>query len=862
MLHFYKDDQETNLSDLYNIYEKEHGAEGQNGSEDIPTFPEWVKEHKRDGHVTIVDDSILSLEAYFAEQERKRISELSAQIANRYLLDFPELKKNGRREKKKEYKKSEEYKLALDEAIAQDPQIIKFRDSTANKAIYDRYLKNKKQAVKKRYYSAIDDFLWERELEELRKIDVEAVFQRNIAPLCKYIQEEIDQFFINEDQYCKVRKTMRRGRRYYHKYQLQELKEDNLEKFFSQLEQNEEEIIADILEEEDSLEFFLIRYLMESDEELSRCSDSDTVRSIIMDENFYEFFDFKLEILEGIDITPGHVLACLMENEIYREFAKIFYLKKKEELDRKYIEQEEWRKIVEEQEKKERLIRQNILSVIPDNYPDFYPLARRMKRHFVLHMGPTNSGKTYSAMQALKKSGNGAYFAPLRLLAYEQFENMNREGCMCDLITGEEKTFVPFSTYQSATIEMADLSRHYSKAVIDEAQMIADRDRGGAWTAAILGLVCEEIHVCSAPHALDILVFLIEQCGDSYEVIWHQRNTKLLAEKHSFDFPESVEKGDALIVFSKKNVHAVASELQRKGIRCNIIYGNLPYDVRQEEARKFHEGRTDVVVATDAIGMGMNLPIRRIVFLEISKFDGKEMRYLRNDEIQQIAGRAGRRGMFDEGYVTSFTNRNRIRKSLNVKIDSLQKAVITFPESLIGIPAKLSETMERWDEITTDEHYEKANLREQMMLCSELEAYSEDKELIYRFITIPFDPSDQELKQMWLQFFFDERAGKQANYRRYLPDVYDRTEAAYMNTLEHDYRICDLLYAYMDKFHRKDEFEDIIETKRRISDQIMKILEKQKLIARKCKSCGRILSWNHPFGICERCHFEGRQYHW
>ena len=83
-----------------------------------------------------------------------------------------------------------------------------------------------------------------------------------------------------------------------------------------------------------------------------------------------------------------------------------------------------------------------------------------------------------------------------------------------------------------------------------------------------------------------------------------------------------------LIVFSKRSVYAVAAELQEKNIKCSIIYGALPYDVKQSEAEKVNKGMTDVVVATDAIGMGLNLPIKRIIFMEIEKFDGKIQRKL------------------------------------------------------------------------------------------------------------------------------------------------------------------------------------------------------------------------------------------
>ena len=182
-----------------------------------------------------------------------------------------------------------------------------------------------------------------------------------------------------------------------------------------------------------------------------------------------------------------------------------------------------------------------------------------MHRHFILHIGGTNSGKTHDAVEALMQCEKGAYLAPLRLLAYEQYEYMNRYGCVCSLITGEEKRIEENASHCSSTIEMADLDEIYDVVVIDEAQMIADPNRGGGWTASILGILAYEIHVCLAPEAEGIIKKLIENCSDSYEVIYHTRKAELKFEKDRFRFPGSVKKGDALVVFSRKDVHAVAA---------------------------------------------------------------------------------------------------------------------------------------------------------------------------------------------------------------------------------------------------------------------------------------------------------------
>ena len=202
-------------------------------------------------------------------------------------------------------------------------------------------------------------------------------------------------------------------------------------------------------------------------------------------------------------------------------------------------------------------------------------------------------------------------------------------------------------------------------------------------------------------------------------------------EDGSFRFPRDVQEKDALDVFSKRSVHACAAELQKIGVRCSIIYGDLPYDVRYEEARKFREGETQAVVATDAIGMGLNLPIRRICFLETEKFDGIERRPLKPGEIQQIAGRAGRYGMFDEGYCTSVTNRKHIREGLQEELPMIQNAGITFPSRCLSIEGSVSELLIHWRDIPIADGYVREDVTREIRLAKILEKRCDDKQLIY-----------------------------------------------------------------------------------------------------------------------------------
>ncbi len=498
-------------------------------------------------------------------------------------------------------------------------------------------------------------------------------------------------------------------------------------------------------------------------------------------------------------------------------------------------------------------MRQHILDRIPDNYAELYPTARSMKRHFVIHSGGTNSGKTFESLKALMEAPRGIYLGPLRLLAFECYEKLNAEGVPCSLVTGEEEKLVEGSFHQASTIEMMDEEEIHDVGVIDEAQMITDQQRGGNWTAAILGLPASTIHVCTAPQAKRIVIDLVEYCGDSYEVVEHERMVPLVCQKQKFVFPESVEEKDALIVFSKRSVIAVASELQQRGIRSSIIYGALPYEVRQQEMQRFLGGQTQVVVATDAIGMGLNLPVRRIVFLESKKYDGISSRPLKAEEVQQIGGRAGRFGIYNKGYVNSSYEKNRIRACLNEDIPLIRHAILPFPESLIELEGKLSKIMERWNSIPDTGFFYKGNIRREIRLCKELEEFTEDKSLIYAFITIPFDEENPVLRTIWQEMFLDEMDGTVSSFEpeyAYIP----RPISANLQDLEFLYEKCDLIYYFCRTFRHEDCMPHLEEARREICQNIMRILAEQKLPGKRCKMCGTALPWNYPYGVCEDCH--------
>jgi ATP-dependent RNA helicase SUPV3L1/SUV3 len=234
-------------------------------------------------------------------------------------------------------------------------------------------------------------------------------------------------------------------------------------------------------------------------------------------------------------------------------------------------------------------------------------------------------------------------------LALENYENLQSSGIDASLVTGEEQIFDEDAAHLCSTIEMLDFNMDTDVCVIDEVQMLADDDRGWAWVNAILGAPAKKVIMTGSVNVLDAIKKIATYLGEELTVKKFQRKTPLDLLEIATPLRE-IQKGTALIAFSRKDVLMYKSKLQ-KFHKVSIIYGNLSPEVRREEARRFREGETDVLIATDAIAMGLNLPIKTILFTTDTKYDGIETRLLKTTEIVQIAGRAGRYGFHEAGHI-------------------------------------------------------------------------------------------------------------------------------------------------------------------------------------------------------------------
>jgi ATP-dependent RNA helicase SUPV3L1/SUV3 len=498
-----------------------------------------------------------------------------------------------------------------------------------------------------------------------------------------------------------------------------------------------------------------------------------------------------------------------------------------------------------------RAIRRSLRFLAELNPRDEYPEARAMKRHFVLHIGGTNTGKTYAGFQRLRQVKTGVYLAPLRLLALEAQELLLDYGVACSLTTGEEEDRQEGDTHIAATAEKLELTRRYDAAVIDECQMIADPERGFAWTRAILGILAPEVHLCAAPEAKNLLLALVKSCGDSFEVIEHRRKTPLVCMKRVVDYA-SVQPGDALITFSKVGVLSVAEDLRARGKEPAIIYGALPYATRRKQVEGFLNGDMEYVVSTDAIGMGLNLPIRRIIFMETEKFDGRERRSLKPEEIQQIAGRAGRYGMYDKGFVGAMENLSYIRAGLETVVPPLRHAVVGFSDLVITVDFDLLEVLEVWSSMPTPDPYVKLDVSRYISLIGRMRqaGFRLTKELELRAANIPFDETDPELAALFFRFLRLWQEGEAVER----PALGEKQTAFTLPELELYCRKLDLYFSFCKAFQCPVDRDGLYDERERIADEINQILlHNLKNNIRFCAKCGAALPLHHAGRLCNNC---------
>jgi ATP-dependent RNA helicase SUPV3L1/SUV3 len=476
---------------------------------------------------------------------------------------------------------------------------------------------------------------------------------------------------------------------------------------------------------------------------------------------------------------------------------------------------------------------------------------------YFIHVGKTNSGKTYNSIKRLKEVGSGVYLAPLRLLAWEVYETLNSENYRCNLVTGEEQMTSENAKITASTIEMMDYSNEHEVVVVDEAFMIGDKDRGKSWLKAILNTKAKEIHIITNEEALELISTILELTNRKFEVKKYERLQSFKFAETEFRFSKQMPKRGVFVTFSRIDVLINKVRLENLGHSVSILYGNLPPEVKKQQISQFIEGKSDFIITTDVIGMGLNIPCDYLVFLEIEKYDGVQNRKLNPVEIKQIAGRTGRYGISSQDAFVSSTSKNKLNyiksnygvRSLisvaNIGMD--YEMFCSFPEETSiylrlryfkeadFIPLKLKKLVQKED------------IAKYLEIHSKVDNDKFDLKTKWAFLTAPVKNNNRDYFYTCINYYSHNtilpkpHATINTNDAKYLEDAISEIEL-YLNLSRHL------------KCNPEDK-KYITEIKDLFVEKLTKVIMDKKLLSRKkCKLCTKMISITHPYAYCEACY--------
>ena len=258
-------------------------------------------------------------------------------------------------------------------------------------------------------------------------------------------------------------------------------------------------------------------------------------------------------------------------------------------------------------------------------------------------------------------------------------------------------------------------------------------------------------------------------------------------------------------------------------------------------------------MSTDAIGMGLNLHIRRIIFMDTQKFDGTERRDLKPSEIQQIAGRAGRYGIYDKGYVGSTENLPFIRSGLETVVPPLQQAVAGFSELVLQVEHDLLEVLTEWNKMPTTDPYVKLDVSRYITLISKIRekgfVLSREQEL--RCANIPFDETEEELLELFFSFLSCAAEGQPIPR----PELPENRSLWTLPLLEQYCRKLDLYFSFSRAFSLSVDVEALYDIREEVADSINEILlHNLRNNIRFCAVCGSALPLHQAGRLCQSCY--------
>jgi ATP-dependent RNA helicase SUPV3L1/SUV3 len=310
-------------------------------------------------------------------------------------------------------------------------------------------------------------------------------------------------------------------------------------------------------------------------------------------------------------------------------------------------------------------------------------------------LGPTNTGKTHLAIERMLGHASGMIGLPLRLLAREVYDRVvaAKGAAAAALITGEEKIAPESARYFICTVEAMPLNRAVAFVAIDEIQVARDLDRGHVFTERILhARGFDETMLLGSDTMRPMIRALLPEA----EIIQRERLSTL-----SYTGPSKItklQKRTAVVAFSAEEVYAIAELLRRHRGGAAVVMGALSPRTRNAQVALYQSGEVDFLVATDAIGMGLNMDVDHVAFASRRKFDGRMWRDLRADEVAQIAGRAGRftrDGNFGETGECAPFDEDTLHRVETHEFEAVDSIQWRNPELKFGSCAALLQSLER-----------------------------------------------------------------------------------------------------------------------------------------------------------------------
>jgi ATP-dependent RNA helicase SUPV3L1/SUV3 len=414
---------------------------------------------------------------------------------------------------------------------------------------------------------------------------------------------------------------------------------------------------------------------------------------------------------------------------------------------------------------------------------------------------------------------------------------------------------------------MMNASVDVDVCVIDEIQMIGDRDRGWAWANALIGVPAKKVILTGSTDVLAAVVELCEYLEEPLTVTNFERKNELKLLSQPTPLKE-IEEGTAVIAFSRRDVLGLRQQLSQK-FEVSVVYGGLSPEVRREEARRFREGKSQILVATDAIAMGLNLPIKTLLFSKDNKFDGLRRRELLPTEVAQISGRAGRYGLEEVGYIGA----------LDAKALETISSKFYQPLPVLELPFSVMASLEHVmligeiletenlstilnffaDNMEFEGPFVAANLDSMLEISTIVDEYRLSLKTRFHLACAPVSLSSPYIESVFHRYIKQIEAEQQVNYipPRDLPK-FAQTNEMMLNAEDRVREIS--LYLWL-----SFKFEDLFQEKQKAIDARVRLNQyieaslKQGNFVKKCTRCSKSLDFTYRFSICDSCFTKGRR---